>query len=77
MLDRKSILTESRRKKGLTQKQLADMLGITLRSYQRYEYGERNFRVDKTLQLAEILEISVYDLAGHNSNAKPYKTEIA
>lgn len=33
-------LKEARQKAGMTQKQVADKLGITIRSYQRIESGE-------------------------------------
>ena len=33
-------LKEARRKAGMTQKEVADHLGITIRSYQRIESGE-------------------------------------
>lgn len=35
-------LKELRREKGLTQQSMADMMGITMRNYQRYEYGMIN-----------------------------------
>jgi len=35
-------LQEARRALGLTQQQLADKLGITLRHYQKIEYAELN-----------------------------------
>ena len=34
-------LKEARHKAGMTQKQVAEYLGITIRSYQRIENGER------------------------------------
>lgn len=35
-------LKELRRKKGLTQQSMADVMGLTMRNYQRYEYGMIN-----------------------------------
>ena len=35
-------LKELRKKRGLTQQNMADMMGITMRNYQRYEYGMIN-----------------------------------
>lgn len=35
-------LKELRKKRGLTQQSMADMMGITMRNYQRYEYGMIN-----------------------------------
>ncbi|SFU82018.1 helix-turn-helix domain-containing protein [Alicyclobacillus macrosporangiidus] len=57
----------AREAKGYTQKQVATMLGIALRSYQRFEYGERNLSIDKLFRLADILDVNVYELAGRDS----------
>lgn len=35
-------LKELRKKKGLTQQNMADVMGLTMRNYQRYEYGMIN-----------------------------------
>ena len=35
-------LKKLRKEKGLTQQNMADMMGITMRNYQRYEYGYIN-----------------------------------
>ena len=35
-------LKELRKGKGLTQQNMADMMGLTMRNYQRYEYGMIN-----------------------------------
>lgn len=67
MKSRKRLLQDARRAKHLTQQQVADLLGITLRSYQRYEYGERNISLEVAVRLSEILDISIYDLVGRNS----------
>ena len=37
-----SRLKELRKKKGLTQQNMADVMGLTMRNYQRYEYGMIN-----------------------------------
>lgn len=35
-------LKKLRQEKGLTQQNMADMMGLTMRNYQRYEYGMIN-----------------------------------
>ncbi len=52
-----------RRRKGLTQKQVAELLGITVRAYQHYEAGDRNPTLEKSFKLAEILGIKVDELS--------------
>lgn len=60
-------LREARKRKGLTQQQVAAMLGVTLRAYQYWEAGSRLPTVDKAAQLAQILGLDVgyllYELA--------------
>ena len=51
-----------RKKRGYTQKQLADRLGWTLRKLTSYERGERVPPLTEALMIAETLESSVYDL---------------
>lgn len=47
-------LREVRLSKGITQQQLADELGIDLRSYQKWEYGVHLPTCDILLVLADI-----------------------
>lgn len=49
---------------GCTQKQMAELIGITPRSYQRYESGEREPNIDTLIQIADFFEISLDDLVG-------------
>lgn len=46
-------IRQLRQKKGLTQAQMADELGVHLRTYQQWEYGRRkpNAAVVKLLQI--------------------------
>ncbi|WP_328702708.1 helix-turn-helix transcriptional regulator [Alicyclobacillus suci] len=58
---------DARNARNLTQQQVADLLGITLRSYQRYEHGENTLRPERAMKLSEILGLSVYDVLRRNS----------
>ena len=61
-----SILKYYREKKGLTQTQLAEKTGISLRNIQKYESGERSVQRARgytILRLAQALEVSPYLLA--------------
>ena len=49
---------------GCTQKQMAELIGITPRSYQRYESGERDPNIATLVQIADFFEISLDDLVG-------------
>lgn len=51
---------------GYTQKQLAELLEIAPRSYQRYELGEREPNIKTLIQIANLFNISLDDLVGRN-----------
>ncbi len=57
-------LKHQRESCGYTQKQLADLLGIAPRSYQRYELGEREPNIETLIRIANLFEISLDDLVG-------------
>ena len=60
-------LKSFRKRKGLTQQQVADLMGITVRAYQHYETGDRTPNLKKSFELAEILGISLDELSVRNS----------
>ena len=55
-------LKVARVKKGLTQKQLAELVGVSSSTINRIETGNQIPKVDILLKLAEILEVSVEEL---------------
>lgn len=60
-----SIIRIKRKEKGLTQKQLAEMLGMPYQSLQRYENGVnsvKNMTLEKAVALAKVLEITPEEL---------------
>jgi len=60
-------LRKAREERGLTQTQLAELLGITLRVYNRWERGAAVPRLDSIVQLADILQLSLDQLVGRSS----------
>lgn len=59
------MLKSIRKSKGLSQSQLADASGVSVRMVQKYEQGERDINkasVSTVLKLAEVLECSVEDV---------------
>ena len=54
-------IKRKRRSAGLTQEQVADALGIPLRSLQAYEEGEYSPPLDRAALLAELYECSIDD----------------
>lgn len=55
-------LKERREALNLTQKEVADRVGIAVQVYQRYEYGERLPQVDVAIAISEILNSTVEGL---------------
>lgn len=50
-------LKDARRKKGLTQKQVAEYLGITEHAYQKIEYGERIGKIESWDKLEDLFGV--------------------
>ena len=57
-------LIQLKREKGLLQKDIAVAIGISLRSYQRYETGERNPDSETLIKLADFFGVSTDYLLG-------------
>ena len=49
---------------GLTQKNVADAIGVTPRQYQRFEQGEQKPGFDNLRKLADVFQVSVDWLMG-------------
>ena len=61
-----SRLRSARMSHSYTQQKMADILGITLNSYQKYEQGTRCPSFDLLVQIADILDISIDFLLGRD-----------
>lgn len=59
-------LKELRIAKGFTQKQVADLLGMVQRNYQRYETGEVDPPLSKAIALADYFNVSLDYLVGRS-----------
>lgn len=55
-------IQEARKKKGMTQKELAERLHVAPGTLQRYELGTRQPRLEALDEIANILEIDVWEL---------------
>ena len=56
------ILKKARLKKGLTQRQLAEKLGVKYQLIQQYEYGKLIPSTKRLFQLARILDIDLNEI---------------
>lgn len=59
-------LKHQRELSGCTQKQMAELIGVTPRSYQRYESGEREPNIETLVRIANFFKISLDTLVGRN-----------
>lgn len=57
-----------RTEKGLTQKQVADGIGITEQAYQRYEYGKTVPSALVLISLADFFDVSLDYLVGRSDD---------
>ena len=60
-------LKELRQKKGDTQEDVAKVMGVTRRGYQKWENGESQIKPEKARQLADYFGVSVGHLLGHEN----------
>ena len=57
-----------RESKGITQSEIARILGIELRSYVRYEAGDRQPSLDMLCKIADFFEVSTDYLLGREND---------
>lgn len=55
-------LKEQRKKAELTQRQVADKLGISIKAYQHYEYGTREPKLKILKRMAELFRCHIEEL---------------
>lgn len=63
-----------RKRKGLNQKELAGILGKSLRTVQKYETGEIEVSIAVVNQLADILESTPTFILGYEANIAPIRS---
>lgn len=56
----------------LLQKEIAEAVGISVRTYQRYETGERTPDTDTLIKLADYFDVSTDYLLGRSDDPKRY-----
>lgn len=62
-----SRLKQLRQKSTLSQKAVAEALGITLRQYQRFESGEQRPGYDNLIRIADFFQVSLDWLTGRDN----------
>ena len=65
-----SRLRDLRMKNKYTQQNMADLLGISLNAYQKYEQAERSPSLDTLVKIADLFEVSTDYLLGRDDFLK-------
>jgi|SaaInl7_100m_RNA_FD_contig_21_2595161_length_916_multi_11_in_0_out_0_2 transcriptional regulator with XRE-family HTH domain len=55
-------IVNNRLLKNLTQKELGNLLGLSVQQIQKYEYGETNISIYRLIEIADVLNISMLNL---------------
>lgn len=67
-------LNQTRKSKGFTAQQMADLLHINIRSYRAYESADRSPNLDILVMIADILEVSTDYLLCRDDFLKSHAT---
>lgn len=59
-------LIELRKEENLSQKEVAKEIGVAVRAYQHYEYGEREPQLSTLVRIADFYDVSLDYLAGRS-----------
>ena len=59
-------LKELRLQSALMQKEIAQLLGVSVRTFQHYEAGEREPNIDTLIQIADFFKVSLDELVGRD-----------
>lgn len=63
-----------RKRRGLTQEQLAECLGISVMTVRRWEWGERTPDADYIQKISQVLGVSISELMGEEKTDSEKKT---
>lgn len=61
-------ISNMRKSRHLTQKQVAEAFGLSTYGYQRYEYGEREPSISVAAKMADYFGVSIDYLFGRTDN---------
>ncbi len=61
---------------GLSQKDLANILGVTFQQVQKYESGDNRISAARLYEIAQMLEIPINTLYGEQQNGQIFDNEM-
>lgn len=65
-----------RKEKGLSQKEVAEKLGVSQANYSQYEICKRNAKIETLERIANALEVPVENLISSNKNCFPSESQM-
>lgn len=65
----KMTLRQLRRSRDYSQRELAQMIGVSIATYQKYEQCPGNIRIKTLLHICEVLDIDVRQVKIFNDNS--------
>lgn len=71
MLSLRERLLQLKKEKGALQLEIATAIGVSLRTYQRFEYGDREPTASSIVALAKFYGVSTDYLLGVSDNPHP------
>ena len=71
-MDYSNLIKELRNKMLLTQTELADLLGVSFGSVNRWENGKHEIKSDKANEIAKLFNVSISYLLGYSDKKEPY-----
>ena len=69
-MELKDKLKQLRIEKGFSQKKIADLLGVSLSTVQKMEYGDIKIKNEIIIKICDIFDISIQDFLGDDKNYK-------
>lgn len=63
-------MKQLRTEKNITQKEIADYLGIATNAYQNYEYDKRDMNIKSLTILADYFDVNIDYLIGRSDNPR-------
>lgn len=67
-------LRQLRKEKNINREDIANLLGVTVRSVTNYESGQRNLDPNQLIALADYFDVSMDYLTGRSNDPKPPQT---
>lgn len=72
----KFTLEQARKYNGLSQRELAERLGIALQTYNEYEKYRQLFRVDTMHKFVEVVGLPIEDILFYEEKREPQKRNM-